>query len=192
MDYFETEFRNSRSTVVDVFECGRVLLTLQPGESKFVESRDPKTSYAPWYRIAFANGDKIRLEENRSWRWQTAYPGLLMLEVLNVDGCGVEGFYVDQKCWDCYKGIPRYIPVSLRDTNWCFVAKIERRLVEHKERDGDYIVRKNVLEDVKTMRSKKEIREIEKQLLNEAAERAKQEMERRFLKPQETPESAAE
>jgi dihydroxyacid dehydratase/phosphogluconate dehydratase len=59
-------------------------------------------------------------------------------------------------------------------------------LVEHRERDGDYIVEKHVLKDVKTPRSKKEIKAIEKQLEDAAIEKARREVQQTFPKSAET------
>ena len=54
MEYWETEFYNQRQQRVQVLENGgQVLLTLEPGARKFVESKDASTSYAPWFRIVF-------------------------------------------------------------------------------------------------------------------------------------------
>lgn len=183
MQVYETAFQNKRSTVVDVFEGGQLLTRIEPGETRHVESRSPKTSYARWSRITFKNG-KIDFDENSKWEWP--YPGMLMLEFLNVDGTGVEGLLVAGQVYQSEKGIPKLIPVDHRDTSWCFIEKVERKLVEHKVREGDYFVKKRVLEDVKVLRSKKEIKAIEKQLEDAAVEKAKREVQQQFLKSAET------
>jgi len=77
---------------------------------------------------------------------------MLMLEAVNVDGTATEGLQVGGQVYQLYKNIPRFVPIDHRDTVWCFVEKVERKLVEHKEKSGDYFVKKMVLEDVKTLR----------------------------------------
>lgn len=186
--YFETEFKNKRKENVHVHEGGKILCIVPPGESRFVESFDPRTSYARWFRVVFSGDDKISFDENHTWRWP--YPGMLRLEALNIDGPPTESFSVAGTFWQCYKGVPRYVPIDVHDTAWAFIARLEWRLVEHKVKDGDYIIKKNVLEMVKTERSRKEIKNIEKQLLDEAIAKTKREMERHFPKPEEKLEAA--
>jgi len=180
MQVFETKFVNKRSTSVDVFEYGKLLTRIEPGETRHVESRSPKTSWARWSVVKFSGDDKVSFDENKNWEWP--YPGMLALEALNIDGKMTESFPVAGEYYHCYRGIPKLVPVDIHDTAWAFVARLEWRLVEHKVKDGDYIVKKNVLEMVKTMRSKKEVRDLQKQLLLEVSEKAKEEMKRHFPK----------
>jgi hypothetical protein len=109
-----------------------------------------------------------------------------MLEALNVGGAATESFDVAGEYYHCDKQIPKLIPVDIHDKKWACIARLEWRMVEYKERDGDYIVKKTVLEMVKTERSKKEIKKIKEQLLDEAIEKTKREMERQFPKSVET------
>ncbi len=180
MEYWETEFVNKRKTSVEVQERGQTLLTLEPGQIKFVESSDPNTSYAPWYRITFKEDNRVELEENKAWRW----PGpkdQLMLTIINLDGRDTETFYTGTgEPIICYKGIPRYVAIEPWDASWNFVAKLEIKNVEKTEREGDYVVRKCVLEQVKTMRSKTEIDAIKKQLVREAKAKAARDVEIKF------------
>jgi hypothetical protein len=179
---YETAFENKRKTVVDVFEYGQLLVRLQPGETRHVESRSPKTSYARWSRVTFKDG-KIDFDENREWRWPFA--GMLALEFCNVDGTATEGLQIAGETYQADRGIPKLIPVSPYNTPWCFVEKIERKLVEHKERSGDYFIKKKVLEDVKILRSKKECKEIERKLEEAAVLKARAEVQAKFLKSAE-------
>lgn len=182
--YYETEFVNKRKGNVHVHENGKILCVVPPGESRFVESFDPKlTSYAKWYRITFKNNGEVKLEENSTWKFP--YPGMLMLEALNIDGVETEAIHVAGVYWQCYRGIPRYIPVSINDRDWRFIAKVERREVSEKVKVGDYFETKKTLQWVKTERSKKEITKIKQQLLDEAIEKTKRDVERSFPKPEQ-------
>jgi hypothetical protein len=181
---FETRFVNKRDSAVRVFEYGRELIRLQPGEARHVESRSPKTSWARWSVVKFSGDDKVSFDENKDWQWP--WPGQLKLEFVNLDGTATEGLLVAGQIYHSEKNIPRLIPISPRDTSWCFIQKIERRLVEHRVREGDFIIKKKILEDVKTPRSRKECRAIEKQLEDAAVEKARQEIQRQFPKPVET------
>ncbi len=181
MQYWETKFRNERTSSVEVLESGgKVLLELQPGQTKFVESRDPSTSYAPWDEVTFKDDGSVKLHENRAWRWPGP-PDKLMLTILNRDGANSELFYVGAaEPVHCFKGIPRYVAIDIHDTPWSSVERLEIKLVEHKAKEGDFLVKKNVLEHVRTLRSKKEIRAIEQQLLDEATAKAKADLAKRF------------
>jgi hypothetical protein len=179
---FKTRLENKREIPVIVEEYGRILLKIGPGEVRNIESRSPMTSYAPWSEIVFSGTDKISFTENKEWEFP--WPEMLMLTVLNVDGQACEGLYFGGKLYDCYRGIPRFVPISYADKNFYFVERLEKRLVERKVKDGDFLVKKMVLENIKTLRSKREIKEIEKKVLAEAAERAEKETKRRFLKPE--------
>ena len=179
MEYWETEFVNKRKSPVDVQEDGRTLLTLQPGEAKFMESQSAFTSYAAWYKIVFKD-DKVDLHENKAWSAERAWPGQLVLTILNSAGAPCENFYVGGVLQNCYQGIPKFIPVTFDDAEWNFVARMEIKMVEHTEHQGDYIIRKNVVEKVKTMRSKSEIKAIEKRLYDKAMMAVKLDLKRRF------------
>jgi len=180
---FETRFVNKRRIAIDVFEYGQTLVTLQPGEARHVESRSAKTSFARWTKVTFKEG-KVDFDENSQWAWP--WPDMLMLEFLNVDGTARESIQIAGEFYKSDKGIPKLIPISPRDTSWCFIQKIERKLVEHKIKEGDYIVKKKILEDVKTMRSKKECKDIERKLEEAAVLKARQAIRQQFPKPVET------
>lgn len=176
---YETEFVNRRSSTVEVLEGGRVLLTLQPGERKFVESRDPGTSYAAWRKVVYTKGG-VDVQENRDWRFPLP-EGWLRLTIVNVDGAPSETFYVGaMEPVQCYRGIPRFVAVDYHDSNWALIERVELRLVEHREREGDYVVTRRRLERIITPRSKREVREIQRRLLAEATEKARRDLERRF------------
>jgi len=177
---YETRFTNKRDSAVRVFEYGKELVRLEPGEARHVESRSPKTSFSRWSELAFKDQGRVSLTENKSWEWP--YPDMLMLEFLNIDGTATEGIQVAGQIYHSEKNIPRLIPISPRDTSWCFIQKIERRLVEHKIKEGDYYIKKLILEDVKTLRSKKECKEIERKLEEAAVLKARQEIQRQFPK----------
>jgi len=183
---FETKFVNRRDSVVRIFEFGKELVRLEAGEARHVESRSPKTSYARWSELVFKDQGRVSLTENKAWEWP--WPGMLALEFCNVDGTASEGLMTAGQVYHSEKNIPRLIAISPSDTNWCFVERIERKLVEHRIKEGDYIVKKLILEDVKTMRSKKECRDLQKQLLLEATSKAKEEMEKQFPKAELTDE----
>lgn len=183
MQYFETAFINERKVSVSVLENGgQVLLTLASGEKKFVESKSPETSYSPFSKVTFKEGGKLQLEENPAWKW----PGpadKLMLEIINVDGADSELFYVGAgEPIRCYRGIPKFIAIDVNDTTWNAVARLEIRLVEHVEKNGDYVVRKSKLEQVRTPRSASEISEIKKRILEEAQRRKKLELKIAFAR----------
>ena len=186
MEYWETKFRNERKSTVEVMEdAGQTLLTLEPGQTKFVESKDTSTSYAAFDEVVFKENGEVRLHENRAWRFPNPN-NLLMLTIINVDGANCEGFYLSGGVLvHCYRGIPRYVGVQYSDPVWAQVERVERRLVEHRVKDGDYIVKKNVLEDIRTMRSKKECKAVQDRLLAEATEKARAELRRQF--PQREP-----
>jgi len=177
---YETRFTNKRDSAVRVFEYGKELVRLEPGEARHVESRSPKTSFSRWSELVFKDQGRVSLTENKSWEWP--YPDMLMLEFLNIDGTATEGIQVAGQIYHSEKNIPRLIPISPRDTSWCFIQKIERRLVEHKIKEGDYYIKKLILEDVKTLRSKKECKEIERKLEEAAVLKARQEIQRQFPK----------
>jgi len=177
---YETRFVNKRKIAIDIFEYGNVLLILQPGEARHVESRSPKTSWARWSQVTFSKEDKVSFDENREWRWP--YPDMLMLEFLNVDGTAREGLRVGGEIYHSDKGVPKLIPIPPSDTNWCFIEKIERKFVEHKIKEGDFLIKKKVLEDVKILRSKKEIEAIKRKLEEAAVLRARQDIQRQFPK----------
>ena len=181
---FETRFVNKRDSAVRVFEYGRELIRLQPGEARHVESRSPKTSWARWSVVKFSGDDKVSFDENKDWRWP--WPDKLMLEFVNIDGTASEGLMIAGQVYQSDKNIPKLIPISPRDTSWCFIQKIERRLVEHRVREGDFIIKKKVLEDVKFMRSRKECRDLQKQLEDAAVEKARREVQARFPKSADT------
>lgn len=143
-----------------------------------------KTSYARWSVVTFKENGKVDFDENREWRWP--WPDMLALEFLNVDGTATEGLRVGNQIYQSDRGIPRYVPISPSDTTWAFYAKVERKFVEHRIKEGDYFIKKKILEDVKTERSKREIKKIKELLLDEAIEKTKREMEQRFPKPVET------
>ncbi|MCJ7588871.1 MAG: hypothetical protein MUQ00_13360 [Candidatus Aminicenantes bacterium] len=171
----------TKSTIV-VNEGGRELLRLEPSQKKFVESRDPGTTYAPWSRIIYEKNDTVTLKENHDWRFPLQ-AGQLMLTIINRDGHDIEQFYLSGNTLEpvlAYKNIPRYCCVNIHDPTWAFISKLEIKLVEHTEKNGDYIVRKSVVEKVKTMRSKSEIKAIEKLLVDEAIANAKADFKRRF------------
>lgn len=183
MEYWETEFKNERQQRVSVLENeGQVLLTLEPGARKFVESKSPSTSYAPWFRITFLANGKVQLEENRAWRW----PGSadkLMMTIINVDGADSETFYVGAgEPIRCYKGIPRFVAIDVNDTTWNTVAKLEIKLVEHAEQNGDYVTHKKVLEQVRTPRTASEIKAIKERILEDATKRKKLELKIAFAR----------
>jgi hypothetical protein len=181
MDYFETEFCNKRDTVVHVQENGRVLLVLEPGESKFVETNTPKTSYARWSKITFKAQGEVKLDENREWQWP--YPGLLMLTALNVDGVETEGIQVDGKYWECYRGIPRHIPTTI-SSPWAFIERVRFVQKTEKIKEGDYFKTVTKLVWLKELRGKKERRDIERQLVKLAMDKAREETVARFPNPE--------
>jgi hypothetical protein len=111
---------------------------------------------------------------------------MLMLEALNIDGPPTESFSVAGTFWQCYRGIPKLIPVDIHDREWVLVARLEWRLVEHKERDGDYFKTIKKLEMVKTPRSRKEIKDIQRKLEEAAVLKARQEVQRHFPKLADT------
>ena len=181
MQYYQTEFVNERKIAVSVYENDQVLLKLAPGDKKYVESKDASTSYAPWSRIVFKEDGKVQLEENPAWKW----PGdkdKLMLEIINVDGCDSELFYCGGEAVRCYKGIPRFVGISYEDTSWNIVKKLEIMFVEHIEKDGDFIARKKKLEQVRTLRSAHEIKEIKERILEDAQRRKKLELRIAFTR----------
>jgi hypothetical protein len=180
MLYWETKFRNERRSAVDVLEGGgRTLLTLEPGQTKFVESKDAATSYAAFDEVVFKENGEVKLHENRAWRWPNPN-GLLMLTIINRDGAQCECFRIGGDPVHAFKGIPKFVGVDIHDTAWAQVERLEVMNVEKKIREGDYIVKRTTLEHVKTMRSKKEIRAIQERLLAEAAANAQQELRRMF------------
>jgi hypothetical protein len=180
MEYYETEFVNKRKSSVDVLEDGKTLLMLAPGQTKWVESQSPGTSYAPFLKVVFKEDGSVKLDENRAWKFPNPN-NLLMLEIVNIDGAGSETFYLGMgEPVRCYKGIPRFVGVDIHDAEWAFVEKMEIRNVEHKDKQGDYIARRTTLERVKTMRSKSEIKAIEKRLYDEAVLKVKLDLKRRF------------
>lgn len=182
--YFETEFKNKRKENVHVHESGKILCIVPPGESRFVESFDARTTYARWFKLTFKDDDKITFDENSAWKWP--YGTSLCLEALNIDGVETESFSVAGTFWWCYRGVPRFVPVDIHDREWAFIARLEWKFVEHKERDGDYFKTVKKLEMVKTQRSRKEIKAIEKQLLDEAITKTKREMAQRFPKSEQS------
>jgi len=182
--YYETEFKNKRKENVHVQENRRTLCIVPPGESRFVESFDPRTTYARWFKLTFKDDDKISFDENHTWKWP--HGTSLCLEALNIDGAPTESFPVAGEYYYCYKGIPRLVPVDIHDRKWVFIARLEWRLVEHRIKDGDYYIKKSVLEMIKTPRSRKECRAIEKQLEDAAVEKARREVQARFPKSADT------
>lgn len=181
MTYYETQFLNERKSSVTVLENDQVLLTLEPGARKFVESKSPETSYAPFSSVVFKEGGKVELEKNPAWKW----PGgadKLMLEILNVDGCDSETFYCGAEPVRCYRGIPRYVAIDVNDTSWNIAARLEIKLVEHVEKNGDYIARKKVLEQVRTLRTPSEIKAIKERILEDATKRKKLELKIAFAR----------
>jgi len=182
LQYFETEFINKRKSTVIVEEEGRELLRLEPGQKKFVESRDASTSYAAWSKIVYRENGKVDLHENHAWKFPLP-EDKLMLTILNIDGKDTEQFYMSGNTFEpvlAYKNVPRFVAVDIHDPQWAFIARMEIRLVEHKEKSGDYFVTKHVLERVKTLRGPKEVKAIEKLLVEEAIAKAKADFKRRF------------
>ena len=186
MQYFETKFENRSGGTQDVLEDGKTLVLLQPGDKKMVESQDPSTSYAAYSRITYEKDGTVTLHENRDWRFPLP-EGMLMLEIFNRDGSPAETFYPSPggtaQPIIAYKGIPRFCCVDIHNAQWASVARLEIKLVEHTEHQGDLVVRKKVLEHVRTPRSKSEIKAIEKRLLAEYEQKAKDEMKRLFPRP---------
>jgi len=174
MQYFRTTFENKSKGTIFVNEDGKELLRLEPGQKKFVESKSAVTSYSPFERIVYEKDGTMKLTENPDWKWPGP-PDQLMLTILNTDGAGSELFHVAAgEPVICYRGVPRYVAIPYWDAEWRYVEKLEIKFIEHIEKTGDYIKRKNVLEFVKTMRSKKEIASIEKRLIDEATAQAKE------------------
>jgi len=183
VQYFLTEFVNKSKSTQIVNEDGRELIRLEPGQKKIVESRDPSTSYAAWSRIVYKADGKVDLHENKSWKFPLQKTGMLMLTILNIDGAGTEQFYTAGNTFEpvlCYRGVPRFVAVDIHDPQWAFIARMEIRKVEHKEKDGDYFKTRTVVEKIKTMRSPKEVKVIEKLLVEEAIAKAKADFKRRF------------
>jgi hypothetical protein len=175
--YYETKFVNNRPDPVRVLEYGRLLLFLQPYETRHVESRSPLTSYAPFAKVVFQPGDKVFVHANKEWTWP--FPDQLCLEVLNVDGSANESLRIGTAYHALYKGIPRMVPVSFQDKTWAFVEKVEIKLVEKKVKEGDFFVKTQVLEKVLTLRPEKEAKLIREKMLaaldeKQAKDRAKE------------------
>ncbi len=181
MDLYETEFVNRRGTVVIVEENGRQLLRLEPGETQYVESVDPRTSYSPWSRITFKDNGKVTLDENPAWHWP--YPDQLMLVALNEASEITQGLIIDQVTWHCFPNVPRLVPVNW-DSSMAFTERL--RFIETKERvkDGDFIKTLTKTGWVKELRSKREIKSIRKRLedaaVAAAVAKARQDLDIRF------------
>jgi hypothetical protein len=173
---FETGFENKRDKAVHISEYDRLLVVVEPGETRHVESRNAMTTYAPWSRLVFSGKDKIHFTENKQWKFP--FPDMLMLEVVNTDGALSESLRFGNKFYSLYRHIPRFIPVSYDDMVWCFVARLEKKLVGKKIKEGDYFIKKTVAEYVKTLRSKKEIASIEQKLFAKKADKQKADMEK--------------
>jgi hypothetical protein len=171
---FETALENRKSVPVRVQEYGRPFLTIEPGETRCVESRSALTSYARWNRIVFA-GKTIRFTENPAWKFP--FQDKLMLEVLNSCGPTGESIRIGGKFYPAEIGIPIFVPVEHDDLQWAFVARLEKKLVEKREKQGDYFIKKIIPEWTKQLRSKREIAAIEKQLFSKRAEKLAKDQE---------------
>jgi len=179
MQIFETKFENRRKETVRVWEQGRVMLTIKPGEVRHVESTSPFTTYAPWKAITFSGEDKIHFSDNPDFTFP--WPGKLRLEAVNLDGAEVERMnFGTSQYYDLYKGIPRFIPIDYDNINWYWIEKVEKKFRVESSRQGDHIVKLRILHLEKTLRSRKEVKAIEARLVAEAQERAKKETERSF------------
>ena len=62
-------------------------------------------------------------------------------------------------------------------------------MIEHRIKEGVYFIKKRILEDVKFMRSKKEIRAIERKLEEATVLKARQNIQAMFPKPAEIPQN---
>ena len=162
---YTCQFVNRRKISVPVFEFCRLLLEVEPESEFVVEMWDPNTSYAPFSRISFEEGDKVTVKKNSAWSLPKK-PTEYELELLNEAGSPVEGFYpnaANETPIHCYRGIPRYISIPL-DSKFIRFRRVIWRLVKEKIQDrnnSDYMVWGSRVEQVFEPRSKAELDKIE-------------------------------
>jgi hypothetical protein len=81
---------------------------------------------------------------------------------------------------------PLTIPILYRRPRGDVNRRKKQRLIEHRIKEGDYLIKKRILEDVKTLKSKKEIKALKQRLEDAALERARREVQQTFPKSAKT------
>lgn len=174
MDY-KCEFVNHRSTPVNVYEYGKTLLILAPGDERTVEMYDPNVTYAPFKRIEFKE-DGVEIKKNPDWE---PPKDAFLTEFDNQEGSEIEALYLGTdgplgQATMCYKGIPRIVPVPINHALARF-KKVTWKIVREKVPDSSnpgFLTWSTRLEMIKEERSKDELDRLEAAIKREAREQA--------------------
>jgi len=183
---YQCEFVNHRSGPVNVYEFGRTMLTLAPGDERTVEMFDAGVTYAPFKRIEFKE-DRVEIKRNPDWEppWKDEF----LTEFVNEDGSEIEALYLGTdgplgQATMFYRGIPRILPVPVNHAFARF-KRVTWKVVREKVPDSSnpgFLTWNTRLEMVKEERSKDELDRLEAAIKREAREKAEREIEKALKK----------
>lgn len=178
---FSTKFENQSDKPVRILENGKVFFRLAPGEQVTKHAIDPIKTYAPFSRVAYLKNGEVETKKNPDWKQPAWWADALVTEFLNLTKVEVQGIRVNGECVDCYRGIPRYTPITQLNSEFALVAKVVWKYAERKEPDpatrGLYMRTVTVAEMTKTPRPNSELKDIEKRLRSQAEGQAKKEVD---------------
>jgi hypothetical protein len=184
MTMYPTTFVNKRSGRVRVYDGGKMICVVEPGEEKTEISSSPHTVYARYSRITYMPGERVEVKPNKDW--ECPHKGLT-IELVNIDGQDEESFYINGDFATAYRGVPTIIPVDPHDPLARFSKIIwEKKPVQFEARGTDYLMEIEKVVKTKVPRPDKEWAVIQTQLKAEAETEHLRDMARKFGKP-ETP-----
>ena len=164
MSFFDTSFKNDRKTVVRVVDrTGTPLIDLFPGTSQTISSDEPESLYARWSSVIFREDGKVDLVARAGFvEKKHAYT----IYCLNSAGADVERRVIGGQPVILPKGVPVVVPVELTHPDVVF-GRWEIQTVQYPRKHPNYygfVFREAKIEDVRTPRSDRELRAIEKAL----------------------------
>jgi hypothetical protein len=182
---FSTEFKNERDKPIRGLENGKVFFMLAPGQKIVKHSIDPSKSYAPFSRIIYLKNGEVEVKKNPDWNPPEWWgPDPLITEFLNLSSTEEQGIRVNEELVECYRGIPRFVPIRQLNTEFAMVAKATWRETTRKEPDPAtqnlYMRTVTFTEMVKTPRSNSDLKDIEKRLRSQAEAEAKKDVDGRM------------
>lgn len=172
---YRIEFENQRSVPVRVEENGRLMLTLQPGQTATIEAWDPSVMYAPFRKVTYKRDGSVSVRENPDWTSPTA-ADRWTIDLLNEDADTLQSIRVGGQLVELYRGIPRTVPLEIHDPLIWYkrIAFVDEDEVVPHPRNPNYVQRTRQLKMKRTPRSKRDLRKIKEQ----RAEAERQRVER--------------
>ena len=173
---------------VNVYEFGRLMLTIPPAEERVVESFDPRVTYSRFSKIVFYD-DRVEVKLNPDWEMPEDWKDQFVTEFLNEDGAEIEALYLGAQGplgppEFFPKGIPRLVPLPISHPLAKF-KKVTWQIVKEKTPDKNnpnFLTWSTRLEMAREPRGKDELDRLEAAIKREAREKAEREIEAKLRK----------